>query len=92
LSSFFSKSFSKTIHRSSIFNFNICSFSTRLHHKFSSNSIKGERYSFTGRDYKLSKEESFKKTGLLLTFIVSKNPTFTRIITSEIKSSINEDS
>lgn len=64
LNSFFSHGFLKAIHCSCILDFNVCSFSSRLHHKFSSDGIEGEGNGLRGRDHKLSKEEFFEEAAL----------------------------
>jgi hypothetical protein len=91
LHTFFSQGFLVTVHGTCIFDFDVGSFSTRLHHQFTTHRIERKRYSLTGGHHKLGKEELFEEVRFLQRLIVTKHQSFASVVTSEVEGSVNKN-
>lgn len=62
---FFGQGLLVAVKGAAIFNFDVSSFTSGLHHEFSADSVEGEGDGFTGGDHELGEEESLEKVCLL---------------------------
>jgi hypothetical protein len=91
LHAFFSQSFLEAVHGACIFDFDVGSFSARLHHQFTADSIEREGDGLTGGHNELGEEELLEEVGLLLSLIITKDQTFASVITSKVEGTVDKN-